>query len=87
MRTFPEYLEWERVLRRLSEGDEEVDRALDRMRKNHYHLWIVVEEVRASADPDALLLEWGEAPKGSIGWRKALSYEDALDLLRVALSD
>ncbi len=48
---------------------------------------IVVEEVRASADPDALLLEWGEAPKGSIGWRKALSYEDALDLLRVALSD
>jgi hypothetical protein len=47
----------------------------------------VVEEVRASADPDALLLEWGEAPKGSIGWRKALSYEDALDLLRVALSD
>jgi len=86
MRTFPEYLERERVLRRLSEGDEELARALDRMRLNFYQLWIVVEELRLSSDPGALLAGWGEAPKGSQGWRKALSYEEALMVLRVALS-
>ena len=87
MRTFPEYLERERVLRRLSEGDEELARALERMRLNFYQLWIVVEELRTSTDPKGLLRRWREAPKGSIGWRNALSYEDALNSLRVSLSD
>ncbi len=75
----------ERTLVILGREDGEVARALDRMRKNFYHLWVVVEEVRASADPDALLLEWREAPKGSQEWRKALFYEDALEVLRTAL--
>jgi hypothetical protein len=70
----------------LGSTDEEVDRALERMRLNFYQLWIVVEELRLSSDPWALLAGWRQAPKGSIGWRKALSYEDALEVLRVALS-
>ncbi len=70
----------------LGSTDEEVDRALERMRLNFYQLWIVVEELRLSSDPGALLAGWGEAPKGSQGWRKALSYEEALEVLRVALS-
>ncbi len=65
--------------------DGEVARALDRLRLNFYHLWLVLEELRASDDPDALLLEWREAPQGSQGWRKALFYDDALEVLRVAL--
>jgi hypothetical protein len=86
MRTFPEYLERERVLRRLSEGDEELARALDRMKLNFYHLWLVLEELRTSTDPNGLLRGWREAPKGSIGWRKALFYAEAMEVLRVALS-
>ncbi len=71
----------------LGSTDEEVDRALERMRLNFYQLWIVVEELRTSTDPKGLLRRWREAPKGSIGWRNALSYEDALNSLRVSLSD
>ena len=70
----------------LGSTDEEVDRALERMRLNFYQLWIVVEELRTSTDPNGLLREWRESPKGSIGWRKALSYEEALEVLRVSLS-
>ena len=70
----------------LGSTDEEVDRALERMRKNFYQLWIVVEELRLSSDPGALLAGWGEAPKGSQEWRKALFYAEALEVLRVALS-
>jgi len=71
----------------LGSTDEEVDRALERMRLNFYQLWIVVEELRTSTDPKGLLRRWRGAPKGSIGWRNALSYEDALNSLRVSLSD
>ncbi len=86
MATFPEHLEQERVLRRLAEGDEEAARALERLRKNFYHLWIVVEEARTSTDPTGLLRGWRQAPKGSVGWRKSLFYDDALEVLRAALS-
>jgi hypothetical protein len=83
--TTPTEAPWrERML--ASDGDEEVARALGRMRLNFYHLWVVVEELRASPDPNGLLREWREAPKGSQGWRKALFHEEALEVLRVALS-
>lgn len=42
--------------------DEEVARALDRMRKNFYHLWLVLEELCLAEDPDALLCGWGGSP-------------------------
>lgn len=88
MATLPEHLEREWVLRRLSdpEGDDELHAALDRLRKNFYQLWRVLEELRVSDDPGALLSEWREAPKGSQGWRKALFYDQALEVLSVALS-
>lgn len=63
--------------------------ALERLRKNFYHLWQVLEELR-SAPPqysprDALLREWRRVPKPSQEWRKALFYEQAVDVLAVAL--
>lgn len=87
MATLPGYLQRERVLRRLLGDDDELRAALERMRKNFYTHWLVLDELRRSTDPYALLSEWGEAPKGSQGWRKAVQYEQAVEVLRVALSD
>lgn len=63
--------------------------ALERLRKNFYHLWQVLEELRSAppqySPPDALLREWRGASKPSQEWRKALFYEHAMDVLAVAL--
>ena len=63
--------------------------ALERLKKNFYHLWQVLEELRSAppqySPPDALLREWRGAPKPSQEWRKALFYEQAVDVLAVAL--
>ena len=75
----------ERTLTILGREDGEVARALERLRLHHYHLWLVLEELRLSDDPGRLLSGWRVAPKGSQGWRKALFHEDALEVLRVAL--
>lgn len=88
MATPTEHLRRERTLRRLVSGDDpELLAALERMRLNHYHLWLVLEELRTSEDPGALIAVWGLAPEGSVGWRKALFRDDALEVLRVALSN
>ncbi len=87
MVTFPGYLQRERTLRRLLEGDDELRAALERLRKNFYAHCLVLDELRRSPDPEALLSEWGEAPKGSQGWRKAVQYEQAVEVLWVALPD
>jgi len=63
--------------------------ALERLRKNFYHLWQVLEELRSAppqySSPDDLLREWRRVPKPSLEWRKALFYEHAMDVLAVAL--
>ncbi len=66
--------------------DVELGEALERLRKNFYHLWQVLGELRSSPSPDALLEQWGRAPKPSQEWRCALFYEAALDVLAVSLS-
>jgi hypothetical protein len=88
MLTPPGHAERERVLRRLAspEGDDELRDALDRMRKNFYPFWLALDELRLSEDPDGFLRGRREAPKGSQGWRKARFREEALEVLRAALS-
>ncbi len=55
---------------------------MERLRKNHYHLWKVLQEWRE--DP-ARLVEWRRAPRGSQELRKANFYEQALRVLEVSL--
>jgi hypothetical protein len=74
----------------LPHKSSDLGQALERLRKNFYHLWQVLEELRSapplySSPPDALLREWRRAPKPSQEWRKALFYEQAVDVLAVAL--
>jgi hypothetical protein len=63
----------------LPHKSSDLGHALERLRKNFYHLWQVLEELRSApplySPPDALLREW----------RKALFYEQAVDVLAVAL--
>jgi starvation-inducible outer membrane lipoprotein len=46
---------------------------MERLRKNRYHLWKVMVEVRE----DPAVEEWRQAPRGSLGWRKATQHETA----------
>ena len=81
-----------RTLIRGASPDKSSDlgQALERLRKNFYHLWQVIEELRSApplnSPPDALLREWRRVPKPSQEWRKALFYEQAVDVLAVALA-
>ena len=63
---------------------ERTEHALERLRKNFYHLWKVFEEARC--DP-SLIEEWSQAPERSQGWMKARQLDEGLEVLRVALSD
>ena len=58
--------------------------ALERLRKNHYHLWKPLME--ANEDP-SLPERWSRAPQGSQEWRKAIIYRQALTVLEVSMSD
>jgi hypothetical protein len=73
----------------LPHKSSDLGHALERLRKNFYHLWQVLEELRSAppqySPPDALLREWRRVPKPSQEWRKALFYEHAVDVLAVAL--
>ena len=69
----------------LPHKSSDLGHALARLRKNFYHLWQVLEELRSAppqySPPDALLREWRGALKPSQEWRKALFYEQAVDVL------
>jgi hypothetical protein len=73
----------------LSYNHSDLGQALERLRKNFYHLWQVLEELHTAPplhlSPEALLREWRRAPRPSQEWRKALFYEQAVDVLAVAL--
>jgi hypothetical protein len=62
--------------------------ALERLRKNFYHLWKVLDELYLSEHADASNLErWRQAPQGSQEWRKARQHDEALEVLITAVSD
>jgi hypothetical protein len=62
--------------------------ALERLRKNFYHLWKVLDELYLSEHADASKLErWRQAPQGSQEWRKARQHDEALEVLITAVSD
>jgi hypothetical protein len=47
-------------------------------------MWKVLVEVRE--DPP-LPIRWGREPEGSEGWRKARQHPQALEVLRVSMSE
>ncbi len=70
-------------------SDVALERALERLRKNFYHLWRVLEELRSAPRPrpapDSLLRDWRGAQKPSQEWRKARHYEQAIAVLSASL--
>ncbi len=56
-----------------------------RLMKSFYHLWQVLEDLRLSPDPDALLSEWRQAERPSKEWRQAQEYEHAIRILSVVM--
>ncbi len=54
--------------------------AVERLRKNHYHLWKALREV----GDDPTLLGWVGAPKGSQERRRLIFHHQALRVLEVA---
>jgi len=61
-----------------------LDEALERLQKNHYHLWKAFCEARE--DPTRRQ-EWRRAPRGSQEWRKAIFYEQAIRVLEVCMRE
>ena len=62
----------------------EKEEALDRLRKNLYHLWKTLKEARE--DP-TLPGRWSRAPEGYQERRKARQHGQALEVLRVSMSE
>ena len=56
--------------------------AMERLRKNHYHLWKAFCEAREDLPR---LEEWRHAPRGSQEWRKAIFYDQALLVLEISM--
>jgi hypothetical protein len=72
-----------------SEAGDRLHRGLERLRKNHYHLWAVRHELYLAEDADpsnatAKLEAWRQAPEGSQEWRKAHQHDEAIEILLVA---
>ncbi len=61
-----------------------LDQAMERLRKNHYELWLVMREVRAAP---SVVEGWRRAPEGSQEWRKAVQHRHASMVLGVSTSD
>ena len=57
---------------------------LNRLRRNYYQLYKPLMQARENPD---LLEEWRTAPRGSIGWRSLIFYEQALRVLEIAMRD
>jgi starvation-inducible outer membrane lipoprotein len=74
----------ELLLHRLKqpEGDEELEYALDRLRKNFYQLWKPIREYQNEPE---VLAEWEEAPRHSLERAKALMFEEGLRVLDAAM--
>jgi hypothetical protein len=64
------------------EGDEELEYAMDRLRKNFYQLWKPIKEYQ---DDLEVLREWAAAPRHSPERAKALMFEEGLRVLDIAM--
>ena len=61
-----------------------LDEAMERLRKNHYELWLVMREVKADS---SVVEEWKRSPEGSQEWRRAVQHRHASMVLGVSTSD
>ena len=59
----------------------ENEEALEHLRLHFWHLWKAVKEYRENP---SVLDEWRRAPRGSIGWRNLIFYEQALRVLEIS---
>jgi hypothetical protein len=76
----------QRTQTRVPERESEVlEEALERLQKNFYHLFRPIRDLRESPDPNDLLTRWYLAEKPSQEWRNFLNYQQAIDVLRVAM--
>ena len=78
----------EEALRRLSEpeGDHELHTALERMRRDHPHLWGVLHRVHLAHDADpSKLEEWRGAREGSREELLAAHHDEAIRVLQMSL--
>lgn len=68
--------------------DDRLYQAVERLRKNFYHLWRVLDELYLSPHSDPSRLElWRRAPEGSAECRKARRRDEAIEVLITAVSD
>jgi hypothetical protein len=70
------------ILHRIEEPDEELEAALERLRKNFYGPYTAVREYRENPQR---LEEWRAAEKPTLAWRKGFYFEQALKVLEAAL--
>lgn len=83
--TFMEHQEQKRTLDLLTEASKDRRTAvLERLRKNHYHLWKVLVEV---CEHPERLRQWREAQKPTQEWRKSVQFDEAMKVLSFALDD
>lgn len=68
----------ESVLRRLEDPDEELKAALERLRKNHYSVYLAVREYQQRPER---LEAWRAAQKPSQAWRQGRYFDTAVRLL------
>jgi hypothetical protein len=59
---------------------------MERLFRAHYHLWSVLNELRSSPDPRALLRRWRLSRPPAQEWRKAVEYARAINVLTISLS-
>jgi hypothetical protein len=77
-----EVLRWLRTRR-----EDALYQTVERMRKNFYHLWKVLDELYLAPRSDPSKLEaWRSAEEGSQEWRKARFHDQAVDILMRATS-
>ncbi len=77
-----EFVLREAILRRVMDPDEEMQRALERLRKNFYGPYMAI---RAYWEDPERLEAWRAAQKPSQEWRMGLYFDQALRLLGTAL--
>jgi hypothetical protein len=82
-------MERERVVDWLRDRkDDRLYQATERMQKNFFHLWKVLEELYLSPHSDPSKLHaWRQAPEGSEEWRKAKQHDQAIEVLIAAVSE
>lgn len=67
--------------------NDQIERMLERMRKNFYHLWKVLNILYLDEDADKRQLDkWRLAEEGTHDYRKALWHDQAIELMLTVLN-